>query len=67
MQPDMQANASLQAMGLRVIRTFCPLKRVLYEVLGKFSAGGNSLYHSPFFKRYWMQIGVAWGSMIELS
>jgi hypothetical protein len=50
LQPDLQANAGVQAVGLRVIRTFCPLKRVLYEVLGKFSAGGNSLNCGRLFK-----------------
>jgi hypothetical protein len=38
LHPDLQAVTCVQAMGLCVEGTFCPSKRVLYEVLGRVSA-----------------------------
>jgi hypothetical protein len=43
LHPYLQAIAYIQAMGIRVGGTFCPPKRVLYEVLGKVSAAVSFL------------------------
>ena len=43
LHPNLQAVTCVQAMGLCVEGTFCPPKRVLYEVLGMVSAAVSFL------------------------
>jgi len=43
LHPDLQAVTCVQAMGVCVVGTFCPPKRVLCEVLGRVSAAVSFL------------------------
>ncbi len=44
---NLQAVAGVQTLGVRLEPTFCPSKRVLYEVLDSVSAAEDSLDHIP--------------------